>query len=656
MKIKRFLAGALAAVMTACWLPAVSLVSAEEEKSYVEIPVDESGIVYMVGDGALLVWLCGETLAWGDYGNASYETSYAYAVDSDDFFNANGLSITFTVTSTDEAFLASDHSVVVNYMDMGPDEEFGSWTLSTISADSCIGNSTYTFTTERFDSLDISPSYGCKSLYFEIFNFDTSELEYGSVYDNQGTAVISDVKVSVYYSDTLQKVDYKYRYLEDGTISITGYTGEGGEVVIPAEINGTPVTEIGSSAFSRNADITSVIIPEGVCKLYNYCFGGTSLTSIDIPSTVNYIDWDIFQDVKTLTAINVDENNVNYTSVDGVLFSKDMSTIVRYPQGKKETSYVIPDSVTEMEIMAFYGCTSLTSVTIPDGVTEIPASAFQGCSGLTSVTIPEGVASIGYVSFAYCTGLASVVIPDGVTTIGPYAFVGCTNLTSVTIPASVTDMDSPFEQCSPDLVVYGYTDSYAETYAKEHDLKFAALDAADEEQLVDKETGVELSAEEGVIPEGATLSVEPIKDEEVEEIIREIAEELDIEISEDAHIIVFDISLVNSQGVTVQPDGTVTVKIPLPEDFAEDVTYYVYHVADDGKLTDMKATVDKDGYISFTTDHFSKYLLSDEKLIEDGAGDTDTDDEDKNVPTGVSVLLIPAVTAAAAVLISRKRK
>ena len=167
-------------------------------------------------------------------------------------------------------------------------------------------------------------------------------------------------------------------------------------------------------------------------------------------------------------------------------------------------------------------------------------------------------------------------------------------------------------------------------------------------QLIDVNTGVQLSADKGVLGDGVKLNV--------------VIDNADI--STDAHVYILDITLVNAQGAAVQPNGYVTVKIPIPEDLVGSDVYYVYYQADDGTLTDMHATLES-GYVSFTTNHFSKYLLTSKKLLDNSAATTTTSapaasnsgsNSDKNVNTGATLLIIPAIAAAAGVVISKKRK
>ena len=210
------------------------------------------------------------------------------------------------------------------------------------------------------------------------------------------------------------------------------------------------VTLIGGSAFDGCTSLTSVTIPDSVTSIGDYAFYDcTSLTSVTIPDSVISIGDYAFNDCTSLTGIWVDRDNNNYSSdASGVLFDKDMTTLVQCP-GAFSGSYAIPDSVTSIGHDAFYNCISLTSVTIPDSVTSIGKRAFSYCKSLTSVTIPDSVTSIGESAFEGCTSLTSVTIPDSVTSIDWYAFEGCTSLTSVTIPDSVTSIGgAAFAYCT----------------------------------------------------------------------------------------------------------------------------------------------------------------------------------------------------------------
>ena len=207
---------------------------------------------------------------------------------------------------------------------------------------------------------------------------------------------------------------------------------------------------IGKSAFCDCYNLTSVTIPKSVTSIGISAFYNChNLTSVTIPNSVTSIGEYAFFRCDALTSINVDVNNPNYCSIDGVLFDKNQTTLIKYPRGKQGASYIIPNSVTSIGDDAFYGCDALTSVTIPNSVTSIGNSTFESCDKLTSVTIPNSVTSIGNSAFKNCKKLTSITIPNSVTSIRVNAFYGCSSLTSVTIPNSVTSIgEYAFSLCN----------------------------------------------------------------------------------------------------------------------------------------------------------------------------------------------------------------
>ena len=95
------------------------------------------------------------------------------------------------------------------------------------------------------------------------------------------------------------------------------------------------------------------------------------------------------------------------------------------------TSVIIPNNITNIGSLIFYGCSSLSSISIPNSVTSIDGLAFYGCSSLTSINIPNSVTSIGGSAFYGCTGLCSIIIGESIETIGETAFSNCPDLTDV---------------------------------------------------------------------------------------------------------------------------------------------------------------------------------------------------------------------------------
>ncbi|MEE1219149.1 MAG: leucine-rich repeat protein [Ruminococcus sp.] len=190
--------------------------------------------------------------------------------------------------------------------------------------------------------------------------------------------------------------DFVYGVVDDSQYHspgafIYGYTGTDTEIVIPSEINGIPVTAISCE------DVFS-----------------TSVTSIQLPDTLEFLD-----------------------------------------------------------AYAFRGCRSLKSIVIPDSVTTIREYAFAGCSSAESLIIGKGISYLDNNVFAGCESLKEVEIPDNITRINSNAFVSCTGLKKVKIPRSVTSIAyNAFENHSDDLVIECYLNSAAHKFAVNNYVKF----------------------------------------------------------------------------------------------------------------------------------------------------------------------------------------
>ena len=320
-------------------------------------------------------------------------------------------------------------------------------------------------------------------------------------------------------------ISYAILSMDDRTVAVTDYTGDSEAVSIPQQVTyeGTTytVTIIGSSAFSHCAGLTSVTIPNSVTEIGQWAFYSCSnltdiivdpenpsycsidgvlydkevsilikcpegkkgsltapgsvttigneafrdcigLTSVTIPNSVTGIELYAFLGCLNLTDIIVDPENPSYCSIDGVLYDKEVSVLIKCPEGKKG-DLTIPNSVTTIGDNTSRDCKGLTSVTIPSSVKTIGNGAFAYCTGLTSVTIPNSIMTIGNDAFWECKRLTSVTIPSSVKTIGNSAFAYCTGLTSVTIPSSVKTIgNGAFLACSnlTDIIVDSENSSY----------------------------------------------------------------------------------------------------------------------------------------------------------------------------------------------------
>ena len=236
---------------------------------------------------------------------------------------------------------------------------------------------------------------------------------------------------------------FSYSLTDDGNICIENCTAEDENLIIPDTIDGKKVTELGKTALGDDIE-----------KPY---------VSVSIPSTIEYISADNpFIYCPLLTEITVDPANENYCSEDGILYSKDMTTVIEYPQAKKGRSFKIPDTVTEIGIASIY-ITELQEIEFPDSLKSIKRyglgsnkriksvdlsntslevlgiSAFIECTELSEVKLPDSLYSIEGQAFALCKNLTEITLPESLGNIGQSAFMA-TGLKSIVIPSSVTEI------------------------------------------------------------------------------------------------------------------------------------------------------------------------------------------------------------------------
>ena len=217
-------------------------------------------------------------------------------------------------------------------------------------------------------------------------------------------------------------------------------------------------------------DVQSAVIENGVTALGTYAFYKCSMSSVSIPASVTNIAFNTFNNCYILMNFMVDPGNLVYSSVDGVLFNKDQTIIVRYPRGRKG------------------------EYTIPDGVVIVGEGAFNGCYNVTNVTIPNSVTTLGCAAFFSC-GMSSITIPANVNRIDSLVFVGCQYLNVVTnyaiepqvINTNVFDGDIDMSKCT--------------LYVQQQSL--AAYQAAN----VWKDFGTILPIDEPIEPEEANFNV-----------------------------------------------------------------------------------------------------------------------------------------------------
>lgn len=307
--------------------------------------------------------------------------------------------------------------------------------------------------------------------------------------------------------------------------SVIGYEGTGGNITLPTTVSvgsGTaPVTKIYPYAL-RDTDIfTSVTVPEGYTEIGKgsliYC---KNLASISLPASLTEIKGENIFSNPDLTAINVASGNENYRDDNGVLYftlksdGATLSTLVKYPPAKMDSSYTIADdtnvvnnyafadakNLSEVNVSknvksignyafsgcenlskvifdpdcsincigeyAFSYCPKLTDIVIPasDSFDYIPEGAFCGDKSLSSFTIPDTVKALGYIAFAG-TGLTELTIPESVSHISDHCFYDCDKLGTLRTSYNLTSFGfEPFIGVDDNLTVYGDKNSAAERY------------------------------------------------------------------------------------------------------------------------------------------------------------------------------------------------
>jgi hypothetical protein len=260
-------------------------------------------------------------------------------------------------------------------------------------------------------------------------------------------------------SVTYETSGFQWALLSNGGVTITGYTGFGGDIVVPASIDGLPVTEIGYLAFYNHA-VTAARLPSTIVKIADFAFYRCPLTYANVPASVRSIGKEAFARCSPLTSIDVEVDNPSYSAYGGMLFTKDMGTLLQCPAGKPD-AVDLPDTVTEIAPFAFEGCSKITTVHLPATIARIGEGAFSACYELLTITVDSGnehYSSIDGVLFdraastllQYPAGkTGEVVIPASVVTIGTQAFAGCFRLTTVTIPFGVQRIEAgAFFECS----------------------------------------------------------------------------------------------------------------------------------------------------------------------------------------------------------------
>ena len=230
--------------------------------------------------------------------------------------------------------------------------------------------------------------------------------------------------------------DYTFVQNDDGTISITGYTGSDTSLTIPSTIYGKTVKSIAANAFKNNTQITNIEISNGISSIGESAFAYCSkLESVTLPGSVTEMGKNVMRDCVKLTQVNL---------------SEELTVLPYYAfyNCKLLSQIELPSNLKEVGSCAFENCETLDNVTLPQGLTTIGAYAFDSCKKLSIISIPDSVISIENNAFGYCTSLTSIALPPEITTIADYLFNN-SGIVSITIPNKVKKIeDNAFFSCS----------------------------------------------------------------------------------------------------------------------------------------------------------------------------------------------------------------
>ena len=325
---------------------------------------------------------------------------------------------------------------------------------------------------------------------------------------------------------------------------------------------GNSVTSIGDEAFAGCSSLTIITIPDSVASLgLETFYGCNSLTSVSIGNGVISIGSHAFSDCRSLTSITVNESNMYYCSDEyGVLYNKDKTELIQYPVGNIRESFNIPDSVISIRFCAF-----------------------ENCNGLTSITIPNNVKSIDYYAFSECNNLTSVTMPDSVTYIDYAAFSGCNSLEDVYYTGSEKEWQNIIIESENECLLN----------ATIHYVEPEIVD------ITDEKTGIQVSVPGGTFDGDVTLKVEEVLSGSSFDIIGKV--------NGKSKTKVFTIETY-VDGQSVQPNGDVTVRIPVPDGFNAEKCK-LYYLNTSSKNPEEIAFRVEDGYIVFTTNHFSDWAI-----------------------------------------------
>lgn len=265
-------------------------------------------------------------------------------------------------------------------------------------------------------------------------------------------------------------------------------------------INGMLIDKKGKALMrATNAVSERCIIPREITSIQARAFERSNVQSVVLPRNLTELAGNAFAFCCKLQRVDVDSHNQLYSSIDGVLHTRDRTQLVRFPSGYQGVNYIIEDTVSHIADGAFCGTQNIESITFTSSLKSIGARAFEYCRKLSSLVLPSSVEIIGERAFQYCDQLSSIMLPRSIHKIGDYAFCGCSSIQTMSIPKGVKSIghaafkdcsslrkiiiqdniefigDGAFVGCSDDMEIAIKNNDYVEKYCSAHKITWSAL-------------------------------------------------------------------------------------------------------------------------------------------------------------------------------------
>lgn len=218
-----------------------------------------------------------------------------------------------------------------------------------------------------------------------------------------------------------------------------------------------------SDADSKNSSSSKLITDPSVPITNSDTY---RVKSVTISSELSEFDTSRLGLLANLQEIKVDDKNSNYCSIDGVLFSSDKSTLLKFPRGRSG-EYEVPFSTRFIGAGAFDGSTKLTSIKLPPNLNSIEKNAFRDCQSLRSIVIPKSTEEIEYCAFSYCTSLQTVDFSGSYVHVGDFCFNYCKSLKQVYGDDNVTFDETAFKNSSFSVDGEGWSKNWPEPLNEE---------------------------------------------------------------------------------------------------------------------------------------------------------------------------------------------